>query len=191
MQEQAAFEALYPAIQAWLSDGQSSMQADEAHGLLCGLLVGNDGDAESRWVSEVFGEAGAPPDDGSQQLLQRIFEQTKAQLNDQSFAFFLLLPDDDQSLGERAAALGRWCQGLLLGLSVTGVSQAALDTDDHGLPEEVTEVISDVSRIAEVEADGAEDSDEADFVEVAEYIRMATLLLAEHLRGPQPGTVVH
>lgn len=187
MQQESQFQSMYPEIQDWLQQGHSDMQADEAHGLLCGLLMGHDGDVESRWLNELFSDGQMPADDPSQDLMQSVFEQTRAQFNDESFGFFLMLPDEDWPLAERTEALGRWCQGLLLGLGYSGLS------DDSDMPDEVREVIGDIAHIAGVAPD-LEDpgrDDEADFVEVAEYIRMATLLLAEHLRGPGPDAVLH
>src|SRR3546814_2259479 len=45
--------------------------------------------------------------------LDRMAKASAAQLEDQSFEFTLLLPDDDAGLAERSGALFEWCRGFL------------------------------------------------------------------------------
>ena len=78
----------------------------------------------------------------------------------------------------RTVALGQWCQGFLAGfalkLGVTGQTPSA----------ETQEVLSDLVAIARIgEPDGSDD-DEADFMELVEYLRMAAMNLFLEARDP-------
>ncbi len=65
----------------------------------------------------------------------------------------------------RLFALGRWCEGFMLGFA------AGCSASGHPLPEDAREILADFARIAEVAADDVEDS-EADYMEVTEYVRV-------------------
>jgi len=94
----------------------------------------------------------------------------------------LLLPSDDAPLGERAIALGQWCQGFLAGFGLTA--------RDTALSTEAMEVLQDLAAIAQVQ-DALEESDdgENDYMEVMEYLRVAPLLLfTESAKASAPAT---
>ena len=59
-----------------------------------------------------------------------------------------LLPADDESLDDRTAALGEWCQGFLYGL---GAGRAVPDPDT--LKGEAAEVLRDITEITHVDVD--------------------------------------
>lgn len=86
--------------------------------------------------------------------------------------FELLLPDDDNEISQRAEALGRWCQSFLAGFGLYGKHT------DTSLSSEAKETLNDLGQIAQISADLEElDENEADLMEVQEYVRMAALML--------------
>src|SRR3546814_229358 len=87
------------------------MDAPELHGALCGWLAGGGGDGPD-WLGKLLVDAELPAIvEGS--ALDRMAKASAAQLEDQSFEFALLLPDDDAGLAERSGALFEWCRGFL------------------------------------------------------------------------------
>src|SRR3546814_6953977 len=87
------------------------MDAPELHGALCGWLAGGGGDGPD-WLGKLLVDAELPAIvEGS--ALDLMAKASAAQLEDQSFEFALMLPDDDAGLAERSGALLEWCRGLL------------------------------------------------------------------------------
>ncbi|AFJ02384.1 hypothetical protein Q7C_1234 [Methylophaga frappieri] len=108
-----------------------------------------------------------------QQNLTLLFDETIQALNSLDFALDLSLPDDDSPLGSRVVAMADWCQGLLYGLAVAGL------TDTTSLSKDCQEYVTDViqiSQINDVDLDESE-HDESNFAELVEYLRMGLFLL--------------
>ncbi|MCK5091349.1 MAG: YecA family protein [Gammaproteobacteria bacterium] len=165
----------------------SSAEASESHGILCGMLC-SAGRAELKvWIEQVMGENELDMSDvlarESLEQLGQLYEDTVGQLNDPEMGFQLLLPEDKENLRYNVQALSEWCEGFLLGFSM-GAPHA-----EDSLPDEVRELLTDFVEITKVET-GEESEDEQDlesFVEVIEYVRMGVLLIQEllhPLRGP-------
>ena len=95
-------------------------------------------------------------------------------LQDEEFAFHLLLPDEDTDIGERVQALAEWCRGFLAAyaLVISHESGTGLDSDTG-------ESLADIAAIAEatVDAEADEEESESHLFEVSEYLRFATLNL--------------
>jgi uncharacterized protein YgfB (UPF0149 family) len=98
----------------------------------------------------------------------------------------LLLPGEEAALPERADALGSWCQGFLLGLSLGGVQ------DIGKLPGDAAEVVRDMvelSRAGSYELSGS-DEDENAYAELLEYVRTGALLVNEEMNPIKAPPVV-
>lgn len=153
----------------------------ELHGTLCGMLCFDEVLDSDYWLKVILGaEQVADLSALDRQALQGLYRATQSQLHDHRLSFALLLPDDELSLLERTAALGRWCRGFLsgLGLGMQPNSQ---------FPHEVKEFIDDVSKIAQVgffALDEASDDDEVAFTEIVEYVRVGVMLTHQELRPP-------
>ena len=65
-------------------------------------------------------------------------------MNQFSFEYNLLLPNDDTDINVRAEALGIWCQGFL-----TGLQQAEISLEKHANTE-LTDAIKDITEIAQI-----------------------------------------
>jgi len=149
----------------------ASATASECHGVLCGLLAAGHSQAREAWLAESVG-AEAPGGE-----IERIFDETVAQVDDDAFRFELLLPGDEQAdLGGRTQALADWAAGFTFGMACAG-----RHPDD--LPDEVAEFLRDAAEIARLSHSGADEGGEADFAEVVEYLRAGTLLTRTECRA--------
>ena len=139
----------------------------ELHGLLCGKLSGGAELNEIRWLLDAveFLDFTQAPDENVRTALSLLYHTTLAQLSD-GFSLKLLLPEDDADLSQRTAALGQWCYGFLTGFGSAGKT-------DRVMNEEAEDGLRDLAAIAHIAVeDSEEESDETDFVEVSEYVRM-------------------
>ncbi len=110
----------------------------------------------------------------------RLSEITLAALRDEEFDFHLFLPDDDTDIGERVTALSHWCSAFLMGFALAVAQPGAAP-----LADETSEILKDISAMAEAGLDDEADEDDAegDFFELTEYLRFATLnLFTDHMR---------
>lgn len=173
-------ELYEPLEQALAALGARSGAAD-AHGRLCGMLTASAPISGARWIAEVL-EDTAPRGDAAKAclaLLSCLYDETREALDDPELGWRILLPDDAEPLAVRTAALGAWSEGYLLGLAVGGLTRGT------GLPDEVREILRDFAEIAQVDTDPeAEEDNERAYEELVEYVRMGTLLIREHVRGP-------
>ena len=156
--------------------------ASEIHGLLCGMLSAGTSQAHVDWIEGLFGEL--PADDllvqEMRQMVGQLYQTSRRQLSDEGVEFSLLLPDDDAPLEERARALVNWCEGYLYGLGMGGVSEQQLAGD-------AKEALNDISAFTQLDLDnpGGEESDEYAYMELQEFLRVATLLIREELASAQ------
>ena len=90
--------------------------------------------------------------------------------------FDLGLPDDEEALETRVKALACWVDGFLSTLGEVG---SGFPRTGEG--REVLRDLAEISRVAPPSA--ATENDERDFLEVAEYVRMAVQFLYDERRG--------
>lgn len=159
-----------------LNQTEFNMHASEAHGLLTGILCGVPAERDKAWHALLSGAEESAQN--TQQMLQAVFQATNKQLVDDLFEFQLLLPADTEALPICAEALTLWCQGFLTGLKMVNVSSAS------GKDGEVTEVLGDLVEIAKMNYEEvvASEEDEAAYVELVEYVRMAVVLIYQDMR---------
>ena len=177
----------FDRIQAALEQLGANVDAAESHGTLCALLIDNT--TLSSWLGHTLDEL---PERGNvlaeEQLgvLKQLFEDTRSQLGNEDLDFELLLPDESEDFGLRLLGLAGWCQGFLYGVGVAGIG------DEERLDQESRECLSDLLEISKLRHD-EEASEEAEmqFAEIAEHVRMATLLLNESLNPLKPPPTVH
>lgn len=159
--------------------------AAELHGSLCGLLCGG-GDGREGWLRQVLATPDAdvlPPRDGA---LDRMYLASKAQLADADFGFDLLLPSGEQGVGTRADALLAWCRGFLGGFGLAAGARPPLSG-------EAAEALEDLAKIAASQLTYEDpDADEMALEEVAEFVRVAALLLhGDCVLGPRHRRRMH
>lgn len=173
---QIYFPSLSPDNQT--GDGPATLA--ELQGALCGLLCMNSMADRTNWYKKLF-EDFNPGEDEKQDLIN-LFDDTIQALNSLDFDFQIELPDDSAPLTSKLSAMSDWCQGLIYGLGTSGMSNETELSDD------CQEFVTDVIKISQVSFEGIEDSDEeeANFEELAEYLRMGLFLLYGEMQPVDP-----
>ena len=179
----------FDSVQSALEGLGANVDAAESHGTLCALLIDNADLAA--WLGHSLDELPQKGDVLAQErveLLQQLFEMTRDQLNQSELGLELLLPDEGDDFGVRLLGLASWCQGFLYGAGVSGIA------DGDQLDEQSQECLSDLLEISKLSHD-EQSTDEAEqqFTEIAEHVKMATLMLNESLSAVKPpsSTTVH
>jgi hypothetical protein len=166
-------------VQAEIDELGLGVDAPELHGGLCGWLCGG-GDPQARdWLAQVLADPGQDPA-AAHGALQRLHAATRRALDDPEFGLSLLLPDEAHPISERGDALLGWCRGFVGGFGLAAGAQPPLG-------EESREALADLSKIAMSELSYEDpERDEDAFEEVAEYVRVAALLLhGDCVLGPR------
>jgi hypothetical protein len=167
-------QATFEELSAALSKTALKLHASQVHGLICGILCGNP-KSTAAWEELVTGGKETPK---THELLQLLYDTSAQQLDEFLFETQLILPLDDEALPQRAEALTLWCQGFLTGLKLVQVQIVDREAS------EVTEAINDIIEIAKMNYDEvvASEEDEAAYVELVEYVRVAVILIYQDLR---------
>jgi uncharacterized protein len=165
----------YHHIEQLLLQERSLADAAEAHGTLAGCLCATTGYRLVDWLHEILPEGRAAPETTA--ALGELFSATAATLIQPDMELELLLPADEQPIEVRTAALAHWCQGFLYGLGAGAI------TDATRLPGDAGEIVRDFTEIsrAAVDATQEEESNEAAYAELVEFVRVGVQLLFEEL----------
>lgn len=166
----------FPELEDTLAEAGSPTEAAEAHGSLCGALCAESPYAIEAWLDELL-EDRAAHSSGCREVLERVFSETRLALGGNGMEFAPLLPEDDEPLAGRASALAHWCQGFLYGLGAGRV------TSLESLPEQVGEIVRDMTEISRASVDDGEptETDEQAYAELVEFIRVGVQLIYEEL----------
>jgi len=162
-------------LQRVLIQAHALTDAAEAHGTLVGSLCSTPCSL-SDWLADILPDGNADPVCAAS--LRGVFDATSGALGEGMLKFRPLLPTDDESLDDRTAALGEWCQGFLYGLG------AGVRPDPDTLKGEAAEILRDITEITHVgvdPADGSESNEQA-FAELVEFVRVGVQLLYEQLQ---------
>ena len=110
---------------------------------------------------------------------------TEEALRDPEFGFVPLLPEDGTSLAIRVQALAEWCEAFVDGFSAMSGGAA--------LSAETSEILADLGSIAggldEQSLVEGDDEDESDFLQIAEFVRIATLGIFTERVAPGEATL--
>ena len=162
-----------------LSRAEAMSDAAECHGTLCGFLSGGKPELREQWLNDSLQDLHdcETPVQECRIALEQLHDETHAHLSLPEFGFAPLLPDDDESLMDRADALSTWCQGFLYGLGLAEVG------DPQALPHDVREVVEDFAEIAQAGlASGCDgEADEEAYTELVEYLRVGVQLVHDEL----------
>lgn len=150
------------------------------HGFLCGRLSCGTVQMEDLVNSSTawLGLEGETADAAASDL-ESFYEATLSDLQDISFLFQPLLPDDELPMAERLISVGEWCSNYLSGLG-EGMGP------EFEVSEEGKEALQDISAIAQISTDldsdeAAEEDGEKDYLELVEYVRIAVQLIFSDL----------
>ncbi|MFJ3051574.1 MULTISPECIES: UPF0149 family protein [Pseudomonas nitroreducens/multiresinivorans group] len=170
----------YTAFAALLAEAALPISPAELHGHLLGRVCAGSGFDQAEWLQAAGDLLGGEPGERLGAALGGLLGMVQQDFSQGEMAVVLMLPNDDAPLGERAVALGQWCQGFLAGF---GLALRA-----PSLSDEADEVLQDIAAIAQVGGQLEESEDgEADYMEVQEYLRVAPLLLfSEFGKVPAP-----
>ena len=185
----------YLKLEQVLHQGDADFTVAESQAIASGMLVVNIAADKLAWVKLIVGEV---DDTNNQQRaivsLDKLFEQTKKQLQDSNLEFNLLIPDDDDPISHRFNAVQDWCRGFLTGVALSGVS---LENKESALPEDTRDLLKDFANISSSgdfdfeEEEGEDAESEIALAEIVEYLRMGALLINEELQPIKTSSVVH
>ena len=152
---------------------QSSPSA--VHGCLCGLLSAGASPQQEYSLDALGGAMDLALHGELAEKVMHLYTITAAALQDESFDFHPLLPDDDTDIADRVEALADWCKGFLAGFAYASVG----GNRASALSEDSSEILKDFAAIAQAGLEEREDEEESEssFMELVEYLRFATLNL--------------
>ena len=166
----------YAEIQRVLIEERSMSEPAEAHGTLAGSLCTAVTYRFEDWLLEILPDGRAQAA-AAAEALREVYARTAQALVGIDVAFDLLLPEDEQPIDTRTAALAQWCQGFLYGLGSRVIQDASR------LPGNAGEVVRDLSEITRVgiDADDSLESNESAFTELVEFVRVGVQLVFAEL----------
>lgn len=160
----------------------ASWDAAQTHGLLTGRLAVAGVAAGPDWLGQVL--EGTEESNAlrmeCQNMLDTLYQSTFWQLSERLSEFTPLLPDDQSDAGDRTAAMAHWCEGFLHGLVS---AKHGDELRDRLAAEPLSDIIRDMLHITRAEVDSAtdEETNEAAYAELVEYLRVAAQLAYEEL----------
>jgi yecA family protein len=167
----------------------ASWDAAQTHGLLTGRLAVSGVGAGPEWLMQVLEgtEENNPFRQECQEILDTLYQTTFWQLSERLSEFMPLLPDDDSDAGDRTDAMARWSEGFLHGLVS---AKHGDELRDRLAAEPLADIIRDVLQITRAQFDDSADDEtnEAAYFELVEYLRVAAQLTYEELSDIRHGT---
>lgn len=159
-----------------LSSATTPFFAAYIHGSMSGLLCTDTRQLPIVWEAFLTdsGLTGAATEN---ELLNKLFVLTASHLESAAGAMMLLLPQEDAKLSSRLQALSTWCEGFLDGIV----------WENKGLEEEIVqEALADLASIKEVATKTkSTNENEAAYIEVLEFVKVAVLLIHAECQPPQ------
>jgi yecA family protein len=174
----------FSSAQAVMVTENIQSHASEIHGVLTGLVCAGFTFEDQNYMAmlnDLFTDGNVFPST-VKAIIKQMYSELWADILDDDYAFQLMVPDDEDSIVERGHALGKWVQGFNLGF---GLQQKNNPITSN----EVKEVLTDFSEIANLSDEMEEDEDtEQAYFEISEYVRISALLCFTEL-GSSPTTV--
>lgn len=160
----------------------ASWDAAQTHGLLTGRLAVAGVAAGPDWLMQVL--EGTNENNAfrleCQKMLDTLYQSTFWQLSERLSEFVPLLPDDDSDACDRTAAMAHWSEGFLHGLVS---AKHGDELRDRLAAEPLADIIRDMLQITRAEFDDTadEETNEAAYFDLVEYLRVAAQLAYEEL----------
>jgi uncharacterized protein YgfB (UPF0149 family) len=177
----------FDEVQSALDRLRAITDASEAHGTLCGLLLGHK--EMSKWLSLTLESLPDKSDLLAQEdlrLMEQLFEQSKVQLNADDMSLQLLLPDESHEFAIRLIGLASWCRGFLYGLAANGESIL------KALSEQGLECMNDLLEISQLGYDEDEtDETEVVYSEIIEHVRLSVIYMNDEINPLLPSSQLH
>lgn len=173
-------------LSSTFAEADIGQHPSEWHGFLCGAAAGGalpQADLLTLATEELA--ADHTDTEGLRSLVESLASSTSEDLNSGQFTLQLLLPDDEWPLSDRVEALAAWCQGYLSGLGQSGMA-------NRDWSEEFKAAIRDISAIGQADTELEEgESEEQDYTELVEYVRIAVLMVHAELCGDQAADLLN
>lgn len=183
-------------LTALAMNAAESLSVAEIHGVVCGLAVWQPDSFELQELTDLVGVEALTDELSVEAFVNASVEALRAE--DMSFA--PLLPDDDVELEERLDAVAEWCAGFLAGFGAAGTARELSSLE--ALPEEIQEIVGDLSAITDIDVDGIagalvtekddaeygdadQDSIEEDLMQIHEFVKVGVLLIFSMINLPQ------
>lgn len=160
----------------------ASWDAAQTHGLLTGRLSVSGAAGGPEWFAQIM--EGTEEDNAArpecQKFLDTLYQSTFLQLSERLSDFVPLLPGDDCDIVVRTAAMAHWCEGFLHGLVS---AKHGNELRDRLAAEPLADIIRDMLQITRADFDDTVDDEtnEAAYAELVEYMRVAAQLAYEEL----------
>ncbi len=151
----------------------------ELHGHACGMIIVNKDVTPKQWVDLILSDYSFEGSDDGKLLpvLNALFNYANDKLSADNYSFALLLPQDDEELSYRLEAMASWCSACLTGMAFAGLKS------DADMPKDAHDFILDLDKISQIDTFSDEtQGEEADFVEIVEYLKAGCLLLMSEFR---------
>jgi uncharacterized protein YgfB (UPF0149 family) len=177
----------FDRVQAALEGLGANLDAAEAHGTLCALLLDN-ADLPA-WLGHTLDDLPDASDVLAAErlgVLEELFTVTREQFDSEDLTLEILLPDEDDDFGLCLLGLSSWCQGFLYGFGVNGTAA------EEALDEDAREGLSDLLEISKLSHDEeANETAQQQFAEIVEHVRIVTMMLKEPLNPMHPVSSLH
>ena len=177
MRERALAELTFDMVSEWLDYPSLTFDASEMHGSLCGVIASSYRVKLDDWCDFIFAELTEAdvPDQLMRQQIGPFIDDTMESFTDANGVYDPLLPDDDEALSERVAALASWCVGFVYGLGLGGIEEP------DKLPGVCGEIAQDLIEISGADFEEDSEDQEVAYSELVEFVRVASLLFLEEL----------
>lgn len=168
-------------LQARLQQLSLPMAADALHGTLAGLACAGVAPDNADWLEQLSECLDGAELDAHREAMAALHELVVRDLTDGDLGFQPLLPDAEEFLSVRARALARWSEGFVCGFVAV---QRDLSADDREVLDDIAAIsqLDDEESLAEAGLNrsalndpAVADSNERDFMELCEYVRLAAM----------------
>lgn len=169
----------YHRVMEALAPLELPMSVSEIHGLICGYLCAGANQRGEHYIRSLLSGYDRVQSREAMLCLFELFTFSFQQMQSGDFAFYMLLPDETESLSLRAQAFSEWCEGFTQGITLSGIGYHELEDEET---QDALEHISEFAQLDYSELSVGEEDEKA-LVEVSEYTRMAVLRLHGDLQS--------
>lgn len=154
-----------------------TVNPSELHGAIVGLLGSGVVLDEDGFLPSIERVLGIELHGELVEQADTVAKASRSAMLDADYAFYPLLPGDDDDFEQRMLSLRAWATGFLSGFT-QGI--AVRDAGNQALTGDTAEVVKDIAAIAQVDvAETESDDSERDFEEIVEYMRVAVMSVVQ------------
>lgn len=159
-----------------------SVSGSELHGIMCGFLSTGRLDQGNLYLRSFIAKPVNETERSAMLILFDTYAESQQQVSGLGFEFQLLLPDEDESLFNRAQAFSQWCEGFSQGIRMTGIQLNQLED------ETVQDAIQHIQDFANLDYQSLQfgEADEQSLMEITEYARMTVLHVHSEVHHLKP-----